>query len=91
MTWPWPNDSRTGLARSATSATRLTASMSGAAGISPRLPNSSGNRDMYLMYSPAISRAVSRRPPDSNPIIASAARSIRRPARSSPRPARRAS
>ena len=30
---------------------------------------------MYLMYSPAIRRVVSRRPPDSNPIIASAARS----------------
>jgi hypothetical protein len=30
---------------------------------------------MYLMYSPAISRVVSRRPADSNPIMASAARS----------------
>ena len=43
--------------------------------MSPRLPKSSGNLDMYLMYSPAISRVVSRRPPDSNPIIASPARS----------------
>ena len=43
--------------------------------MSPRLPKPSGNLDMYLMYSPAIRRVVSRRPPDSNPIIASPARS----------------
>ena len=74
VTFPFPNDRRTELPRSATSATRLTASASGTAGMSPRLPNSSGNLDMYLMYSPPIRRVVSRRPRDSNPIIASAAR-----------------
>jgi len=46
-----------------------------AAGMSAQLPKSAGNLELYLMYSPAISRVVSRRPPDSNPIIASAARS----------------
>ena len=43
--------------------------------MSPQLPKSAGNRDMYLMYSPAIRRVVSRAPADSKPIIASAARS----------------
>ena len=43
--------------------------------MSPQLPKSAGNFELYLMYSPAISRVVSRRPPDSNPIMASPARS----------------
>ncbi len=66
--------SRTALPRSATSETRRTASMNGAAGISARQANSAGNRERYLMYSPAIRRVVTRRPADSNPIMASAAR-----------------
>ena len=75
VTFPGSNDSRTELPRSATSATRRTASASGPAGMSPRLPKSAGNLELYLMYSPPIRRVVSRRPPDSKPIMASAARS----------------
>ena len=78
-TVPEPNVSRTGLARSATRETRRTASISEAAGISARQPYSTGNRDSYLMNSPAISRPVSRRPPLSNEIIPSTGRGSPRP------------
>src|ERR1019366_7228572 len=46
----------------------------GPAASSARQPNSAGKRDRYLMNSPAISRAVSRRPPPSKGIMPSTGR-----------------
>src|SRR6266487_2217109 len=71
-TWPGSNVSRTGPARSATSAARLTASMTDAAGITAWQPYSSGNLARYLMKSPAMSLAVSLRSPVSKLISPSA-------------------
>lgn len=72
VTRPGPNDNWTGVPRSATSDTRRTASVNASAGRSAVEPNSSGNRDRYLMNSPASSLVVSRRSPASKPIMASA-------------------
>ncbi len=81
--WPWvaaptvtrpgANVSCTGVPRSATSATRRTASANASAGRSAVQPNSSGNRERYRTNSPASNRAVSWRGPASKPIMASAA------------------
>src|SRR6266516_5813182 len=71
-TWPGSNVSRTGPARSATSAARLTASMTDAAGITAWQAYSSGNLARYLMKSPAMSLAVSLRSPVSKLISPSA-------------------
>src|SRR5215469_7340595 len=74
MTVSGRNVSWTGLARSATSDTRRTASVARLAGSAALHPNSAGNLASYLMNSPPISRAVSRRPPPSKLIIPSAGR-----------------
>ena len=76
-TFPEPNVSRTGLARSATSDTLRTASVNGPAGSVARDPNPSGNLDWYLMNSPPISRAVSLRFPPAKLITPSAGRGSR--------------
>ena len=83
-TRPGPNANCTGLARSATRDTRLTASMNGPAGTSARQPNSAGTLDRYRMHSPAMSRAVSRRPPPSKLIMPSAGRGSPLPRASPP-------
>jgi hypothetical protein len=76
-TFPEPKASRTGLARSATSDTLRTASVNRPTGTVAREPNSAGNLDRYLMNSPPISRAVSRRSPPSKLITPSAGRGSR--------------
>ena len=65
---PALNARRTGVLRSATSATRLTASANGAAGSSAVALNSLGSSDWYLGYSPDSSRVVVCRPAPANPI-----------------------
>ncbi len=92
-TEPGRKVSSTGLARSATSETRRTASANAAPGTSARQPNSAGNRDRYRMNSPPISRAVSRRPPIPKLIMPSAGRgsAAPRPPRGADPPADRPS
>jgi len=74
---PWPasivscpsvNFSRTGLLRSATSATRLTASTNEAVASTAAVSVVVGKIEVTLGYSPSSSREVVRRRPASNPI-----------------------
>src|SRR3984957_11844031 len=69
--WPAENESRTAVLRSATRATRLTASANGAAESSATAFTCLGSSDSYRGKSPPSSRVVVRRPPPSNPIIPS--------------------
>ena len=66
--WPWLKASRTGVFRSATRATRLTASANELATSSAVALNSLGSSAEYLGYSPDSSRVVVCRPAPAKPI-----------------------
>ncbi len=68
MTSPPEKLSRTGVLRSATSATRLTASTSAAVSTVATLEDSVGSSERYFGNSPSSSRVVVRRPAPSKPI-----------------------
>ena len=67
-TWPSVNFSSTGVLRSATSATRLTASSSAAVSMTASVSTEVGKIEVTLGYSPSSRRVVARRWPASKPM-----------------------